>query len=86
MQSLARRIQLRTTNAAAAVQDLSLQVRDIDHVEVHQPQRANPGGRKIERRRRSESAGANNEHSRRFQSALSIDTDGGQCQMPAVPL
>ena len=86
VQPVLRRRQLRPADVRRPVQDLPLQVAEVDDVEVDDAERADAGGREIHRDRRSESAGADAQHLRRLQLALTVDADLRHDQMPRVAL
>ena len=56
-----RGLGLRVAEALGRVDDLALQVRLVDGVVVDDPERADAGGREVERRGRAEAAGADEE-------------------------
>ncbi len=60
-----------------AVEDLALEIRGIHHIRIDQAEAADPGGGKIERGRRSQRAGADEQDGRVFQLQLSARPDGG---------
>ena len=60
------------------MQDLPLQVRLVDDVEVHDADRADARGREVERGRRAEAARAHEEHPGALQLALPRDADVGE--------
>ena len=55
---LAGRLDLALADPVVGVEDLALEVRQVDDVEVDDADRADAGGREVERRRRAETAGA----------------------------
>jgi hypothetical protein len=55
--------------------DLPLQVRQIDRVAVDQRDAADAGAAQVQRRRRTQAAGADDERVRRAQTLLALDTD-----------
>jgi len=68
------------------VDDLPVEIRQVDGVEVDQPDRADACGREIQERGRPESAGADAEHPRRLQPALAVLADLRQQEMAAIAL
>ena len=84
VQPIGRRLQLRPPDVSRAVEHLPLQVAEVDGVEVDEAERADAGRREVERRRRSESAGADAEHLRRLELPLTLDADLRHDQVPAV--
>ena len=79
-----RRVDLALTDAVDVVQDLALQVRRVDLVHVDDADRADTGRRQVQRRRRAEPAGAEQEHLRAEQLGLTLDADLGQQQVALV--
>ncbi len=63
---------------------LSLEIRQVDGIEVHQTDRAHSRGREVERGWRPESAGAHQQHTRSLQSALPFFTHLWQQDVAAV--
>ena len=74
----ARRFGFQRADARIGVQHLALQVAAIDAVVVDQRQRADAGRGEVERRGRSESAGADQRDARGCELLLSRDADFGQ--------
>src|SRR5664280_448609 len=62
-------------HAREIVRDLPLQVGEVDAVAVDERDAADAGAAKIERDRRAEPAGADDEHTGREQPALAVDAD-----------
>jgi hypothetical protein len=79
-----RRIELRGADRAGAVNDLALEIRRVHHVEVHQPERPDTGGREIERRGRSEASGSDQCHPGSLQAPLARWPDFGQDQVTRI--
>ena len=71
-QLLRRRVELLPAHVGRRVEDLPLQVRVVDDVEVHEPERSHPGRGEVERERGSESARADAEHLRRLEPLLPL--------------
>jgi hypothetical protein len=67
------------------VKDLTLEVRPIDDVGVDDPEVADARGREVHRDRRAEPAGADDQHARLLESALTICADAGKDEVAAVP-
>src|SRR5712671_6619403 len=65
---------------------LPLEVRQIDDVEVDDPDRADAGGRQIESRRAAETAGADEQRLRAEKTRLARRTDLRDEQVAAVAL
>src|SRR5712664_322601 len=82
--TLARGNELRPADVLRAVQDLSLEISDIDVVEVHEAERADPRGGEIERRRRPEPARADQQDACGLEFLLSVNPDIGEDEMAAV--
>ncbi len=68
-----------------AVQNLALQIRDVDRVEVHEPDRADARGGEIERRRRPEAARADDEHAPLAEALLPHFAELRKNQVAVVP-
>jgi hypothetical protein len=68
------------------VKNLTLKIRKIDIVKIHNADRPNPGGCQIKRGRRSESSGANAQDTRSFESALPFGCNLGHDEMTRVAL
>ena len=66
------------------MEDLPLQVGCIDAIAIGQHQRADAGRSQVQRRRRTESAGADHQRPRGEQSLLSGDVDFRQQDVAAV--
>ena len=65
--------------------NLALEIRGIDVVEVHQPEMADPGRREIEGHRRAQPAAAHDQHPGLLQSLLAGEPNFGKDDVPAVP-
>ena len=79
------RLELRRAEGGGAVDDLPLEVGEVHHVEVDDPDGADARRGEIERQRRAQSAGADGEHARGLELALSLHADLGQQEVPRVP-
>src|SRR6476619_6009832 len=73
-------------DSIVGVEDLALQVRQVDHVEVDDADRADAGGREVERRRGAETAGADEQRLRAEEPGLAGRADLGDQEMAAVAL
>ena len=84
--SIARfgRVDLRRAERVERVRDLPLQVRLVDDVGVDDPDRADAGRSEVERRRRAEAAGADQEDPRVEQLQLALLADLGDQQVARV--
>ena len=80
----ARRLDLRHADAVVGVQDLALQIREVDDVVVDDAERSDAGRRQVERRRRAEAAGAEQQHFGGEQLCLSGLADLGKHEVAAV--
>ena len=69
-QPVACRVDLRAADAGRSVEDLPLQVREIDDIELDEPERADARRRKIERHGRAQSARTDQQHTRFLERAL----------------
>ncbi len=78
------RVELGAANIAGMVDDLALQIRVIDCVEIDQPEGSDAGGSKVEHERRAEPACSNTEHARGLQLPLSCHGNFGHDQVPRV--
>ena len=79
-------VDLRHADAVVRVRDLALQVREVDHVVVDDPERADARGGEVERRRRAEPARAEQEHLGVEQLHLPLEPDLGDQQVARVAL
>ena len=68
------------------VDDLALEVRDVDDVEIDQPDRANPGRGQVERQRRAQPAGADAEDLRSLEPLLPLHRHLGHDQVAGIAL
>ena len=80
------RVDLRDADAVGGVDDLALEVREVDHVVVDDAERADAGRREVERGRRAEAAGAEQEDLRVEQLLLALDADLGEQEVARVAL
>ena len=64
--------------------NLSLQVRVIHHIEIDESERAHPGCAKIKRQWGSQATRADTEHTRRFQLLLALHAHLGHDQVARV--
>src|SRR5262249_17986556 len=64
--------------------DLALEVTEIDHVEIDQPDAAYPRGGEVEAERRTEPAGADEQHAGGLEAFLAVHADLGHDEVPAV--
>ena len=79
------RFHLGRADVGGAVQDLALQVGEIHRVGVGDAEHAHSGRRQVQGRRRSQSAGADDQDLGPPDAQLPCDADLGQQDMPAVP-
>jgi hypothetical protein len=77
-------VDLRTTDALRAVEDLALQVGEVDRVGIGQRQLADAACCEVERRGTAEAAGADNQRGRSAQPLLPLDPDLGKEDVAAV--
>src|SRR5437899_4511857 len=83
---LSRHFDFLATDVLRAVQYLSLEIRLVDHVEVDDPEAANPRRAQILRERDPEAARADDQGGRLFELQLSRHPDLREDQVPRVPL
>src|SRR5215471_11274630 len=83
--SLLRRLQLRPADVGGRVNDLSLQVSEVNYVEIDNPHPPNTGGRKIKREGRTQASSSDTQDFRRLDLFLTFQSDFRHYQMPAVP-
>ncbi len=83
-QALAGCRELRPAHVRGAVEHLAMEVRLVDHVEVHEPQGADPGGRQVEGERRAQAAGSHHQDARGLEPALPLRPHLGEDQVAAV--
>ena len=84
VQRVDRRVDLRPAHVLGLVQQLPLQVREVDDVEVDEADRADAGEREVDRHRRAEPAGAHDQHLRVAQLALPDRSDLRHDDVPRV--
>ena len=72
-----RQLGLGHADTGGVVQHLPLQVRFLDPIEVEHSEIADAAGSQIQRRRRTQAAGADNQHPRRLQFLLTGQSDLG---------
>src|SRR5262249_39377325 len=80
-----RRLRLGPADVGVRVQDLALEIRVIDAVEIDDAEFADAGGGEIHGNGRAESAGADAENARGADFLLAGQADLGQDQVPGVP-
>jgi hypothetical protein len=78
------RVDLVRADVRGAVDDLPLQVRRVDDVVVDQADGADAGRGEVERQRRPEPAGADEQHLGGLQALLPLDPDVGDDEVAAV--
>ena len=83
-QSVARRVDLGTTDVRRGVQYLSLQIRDVDEIKLDEADGADASGGEVERDGRAQSACTNQQHACGLEAELTVDTHLRQGEMPAV--
>ncbi len=77
-------VHLELADGGLRVDDLALQVRLVDDVEVHEADGADAGGGEVERERRAEAAGADAEDLRGLELLLALHADLGQDEVAGV--
>ena len=78
------RVQLRPPDVRLSVEDLAMEVRHVDVVEVDEPQLAHPGGGQVERHGRAQSPRAHDDDSRGLERPLALEPDFGQHEVTRV--
>ena len=84
LDALACGVELALADGARAVKHLALQICCIDDIEVDEAERADAGGREIERDGRAEPAHAHEQHTRALELLLPLEPDLGEDEMPAI--
>ena len=84
LEAIASGMQFRTADVGRAVQDLALKIAEIDDIEIDDADAAHAGGGEIQAERRTEAAGADQQHAGRFQSFLAVHADFRHDEMTAV--
>jgi hypothetical protein len=79
-------VDLGAADVGRGVEDLALEVRDVDDVEIDEPERADPCGGEVERQRRAEASCADAEHLRRLEPLLPVHRHFGHDQVARKPL
>src|SRR5262249_60739330 len=83
-QPRARRVELRRADVRRPVQNLSLKVRDVDIVEVDEPDAANAGRGEIQRRGRAQTSGADDQYGAARELRLPFFAEIRQREMAGV--
>ena len=83
-QALDRGVDLGAADVRVAVEQLAVQVRLVDDVEVDQAQATDAGGGEVHPERRTETAGADHQHLGGLELQLPLGTDLGHDEVPAV--
>src|SRR5262249_5982937 len=78
------RLELRSSDARLAVEDLALEVALVDAIEVDEAQTAHAGRGQVERERRAEATGADDQRGRSLETPLPIDSHLGEHEMAVV--
>src|SRR6516162_7610817 len=79
-----RALHFRPADFGCAVDHLALQVRERDRVVVDDAERADPGRRQIEQRRRAQPAGADDQHARALERLLPRPADLAQDDVAGI--
>jgi hypothetical protein len=82
--TLAGALDLLFSDIPAAMQDLTLEVRLVHHIEIDDSQSANPCGGEVKSHRRSKSSRSDTENLGGFQAFLPLESDLRQRQVPRV--
>jgi hypothetical protein len=83
-QAVARRLDLRAAHVLRPVNDLALQVRLVNHVEVYEAERADAGRGEVEAQGRPQTARADHQHAPGLQAALPLHTHLRHDEVTAV--
>ena len=83
-QPLGRGGELGAPDVGRAEEDLAVEIRLVDDVEVDEADRADPGRGQVQSERRAEPSGAHDEHARRLEPLLALGTDLRQDEMARV--
>ena len=84
LDAIARAIELLASHVLRAVQDLALEIRIVDNVEIDQPKCADAGRGQVKRDRRSEPASANAKHLGRLELFLPLQRYLRHDEMPRI--
>src|SRR5688572_363209 len=84
LKPLASPLDFRLADVARVVENLSLQIRDIYAVVIDHSDSPHSGGGEVQRRRRSQTSGTDQQHARRADLLLTRRADLSQSQVPAV--
>jgi len=85
-QPLARRLELRTPDVGRAVENLPVQVRDVDAIEVDQTDASDPRRREIQRGRTAETSGADDQDRGLCQFFLAFGSYLGELDLAGVAI
>ena len=85
-QPLRRHLDLRAADVARLVEHLTLQVRHVDDVVIHEAEPAYAGSGEVERERAPEPAGSDQQHARLEELLLSLETELRQREVASVAL
>ncbi len=77
-------VELLAANVFGGVDDLALQVARIDHIEIDKAERADAGRGQVERKRRTEPAGAHAKDARGLELLLALHADFRQDEVARV--
>jgi hypothetical protein len=66
------------------MQYLALEIRDVHHVEVHEPERADARRRQVEGQWRAKAARTDQENASCLELSLTVDADVRKNEVPAV--
>ena len=79
-----RALRLRAADIRLPVDDLALQVRLVDDVELNDADGPDTRGREVQQRRRAQPARADHQHTRVLEPLLPVEAEVGDDQMAAV--
>ena len=84
MQPVARRVKFWAADVAGAVEELTLQVGDIDHIEVDDADGADASRGEVQCGWRAKSACTDDEYTSGFEASLAGESDARERQVAAI--
>src|SRR5207245_1687122 len=77
-------LQLGSPHVRRSMQDLALKIAEVDDVEIHDADSADPSGRQIQPQRRSQASSADEQNTRCFKALLPVHPHFWHDEMPAI--